>query len=69
MSDEERKTLMDRELAEQKHKQSLLEKEPEWSLFCDLWGNDLFTTAEYWKSHIDHMIDDTMVGDEDDRWK
>jgi len=69
MSDEERQTLMERELEAQKLKQSLAEKEPEWQLFCDLWGNDLFTTAEYWKSHLDHMIDDTLVGDEDDRWK
>merc|ERR1740139_923565 len=49
MSDEERQTLMERELEAQKLKQSLAEKEPEWQLFCDLWGNDLFTTAEYWK--------------------
>lgn len=70
MTEEEKKRLEERHLEEQKRKLELMEKVPDWKLFCDLVGNEELSTGQYWKNTIQKaidIVDDEGVGDNQDR--
>ena len=69
MTDEERRELEKKALEEQRLKEAMAEKEPEWQLFCDLKGDDQYLNPAHWKNHLDYLCENQGAGDEDDRWK
>lgn len=61
MTDEEREAMVRKGLEEQKLKEAMTEKQPEWQLFCYMGESQL--TQEYWTSLIDQQFE-ASAGDE-----
>ena len=61
--------MEDKLLAQQRAKEALSEKEPQWLLYCDLFGRkEEFLSGDYWKLYLDRASDAVGIGDEEDRW-
>ena len=54
-------------LEEQKAKDALIERKPEWSIYYDMKSDDSILTREYWNGIIDTAFNE-QAGDEEDRW-
>lgn len=67
MTDEERKLLEERELQEQRHREAMAEKEPEWKLYVDIEGCKDFESGDYWRKYLEEEAEQ-FAGDEADRW-
>ena len=68
MTEEERHELEKKALEEQKIKESLAEKKPQWNLYYDLKGDSEIMTRDYWTKLIDEQFEN-VAGDADDRWQ
>lgn len=66
ISDEERLRMEKKGIEEQKLKEALAEKQPEWKLFCYM-GEENIGAQQYWMDMIQRQFDN-CAGDEDDRW-
>ena len=55
-------------LEEQKLKEELAEKKPEWKLYYDLVGQESMLSKDYWIKVIDGVFEQ-VAGDDEDRWK
>ena len=65
MTDAEREAMERKGLEEQKLKEALTEKQPDWHIFCYMGESQL--TQEYWTSVVDQQFEQA-AGDEQDRW-
>ena len=70
MTEEEKKELEQRALEEEKRREALREKEPQWKLYCimDQRLNKDFGNQEYLQRLIKESFDTDCVGDDKDRW-
>jgi hypothetical protein len=53
LSDEERLNMERKGLEEQKQREALAEKAPEWSLYCHMSERQEVAESSYWKNMID----------------
>ena len=67
LTPEERAELERKALEEEKIKEALAEKKPEWQLYYDLEGDESLMTQEYWTKVIEDKFE-LIAGDEADRW-
>ena len=67
MTPEERAELERKAFEEEKRKEALQEKKPEWQLYYDLEGDESMTTQEHWTKVIEAQFEQS-AGDESDRW-
>lgn len=70
MTEEEKKVLEQRALEEERRREALREKEPQWKLYCimDKRLNKDFGNQEYLQKLIKDSFDTDCVGDDKDRW-
>ena len=70
MTEEEKIALEQRALEEERRREALREKEPEWKLYCimDKRLDKDFGKQEYLKQVIKESYDSDCVGDDKDRW-
>ena len=70
MTEEEKIALEQRALEEERRREALREKEPEWKLYCimDSRLDKDFGKQEYLKQVIKESYDSDCVGDDKDRW-
>lgn len=66
MSEEERLRMEQKGFDEQRAKEALQEKEPNWSMYCYMGDEDL-SRQEYWSDMIQRQFE-AAAGDENDRW-
>ena len=67
LTPEERAELERKAFEEEKMKEALAEKKPEWQLYYDLEGDENLLTQQYWTKVIDDQFE-LIAGDENDRW-
>lgn len=67
MTEEERLEFERKGLEEQKLKESMAEKKPEWRLFYDMEGDMNLIKRDHWTKVIDDQFEQ-IAGDEEDRW-
>ena len=61
--------MEDKLLAEQRAREALKENEPDWKMYCDLFGRkEEFLLDDYWKLYIENAAEAVGAGDDEDRF-
>lgn len=67
MTDEQKAEMERKGLEEQKMKEALAEKVPDWTIYCHMSAREEVMEADYWTRMIEDQFD-KAAGDEADRW-